>query len=310
VKLEIPWLHKLMKKTSNSYVGVSLCKFHPSVVLLENGIVANSADFAGEQAMDDLSQWLDTHVDSHAHCVISLEAKDYELLLVESVDVPEKELADALSFKVKDLLPHPIEEMILQAFKLPEDAYRGRMSMAYVVAVKRELIQQKIAWAEEHELEVLAITIPDICILNLFAHANHEGSIAVLSLGNEKGEIRLYKDGALYLTRNIEMGMIKLKSAVPDEDSGLVAVQGNPVDDLELEIQRSIDYYESQLGMGGVSHVYLLTFDPLNPQLLETLKQNMSHNIDQPDFSEWFTGAPVSMQSAIPLGGALRYVAD
>lgn len=304
MKVNLPWL----KKTSDSYVGVSLCKTHPSIVEFHAGKITNNVDFSGAEAMADLSTWITEQAKNNSQCCLVLQASDYELLLVESVDVPDDELADALSFKVKDLLPWPLEETSLQAFRLPTDAYRGRMTMAYVVAVKKTLLYEQLEWARGLNLDVIAITVPEMSLLNVFARCEKEGSIAVLSLGMEKGEIHLYKEGALYLTRSIEMGLHKLQELSSAAEGELTATQGNPIEDLELEIQRSLDYYESQLGMGAVSQVYLLTHQPLEQSLLETLQQKLPYNIEQPELNEWFDSQEMTMQSAMALGGALRYV--
>jgi len=55
--------------------------------------------------------------------------------------VPAEELAEALRWRVKDLITFPVAEAIIDAFLLPEDSARGTSRMAYAVVAQRKNIE-------------------------------------------------------------------------------------------------------------------------------------------------------------------------
>ncbi len=66
-------------------------------------------------------------------CNFVLSPQDYNLLLVEAPNVQSSELRAAARWKVKDLLDGKPEDMAIDLFHVPSEAYRGR-EMVYVVA--------------------------------------------------------------------------------------------------------------------------------------------------------------------------------
>ncbi|MBT6044407.1 MAG: hypothetical protein HOH14_13040 [Gammaproteobacteria bacterium] len=71
-----------------------------------------------------------------------LSSDEYKLLLVEAPDVGANEIADAVKWKIKDLLDNPVEEMAITVFPVPDDAYRGQTKMVYVVAALKSKIRE------------------------------------------------------------------------------------------------------------------------------------------------------------------------
>ena len=182
----------------------------------------------------------------------------YNLLLVDAPDVPDAELREAVRWKVKDLITQPVENMVLDAFRLPQDAYRGRMNMLYVAVAERDLIQRLVDECHRADLLLQEITINELALTALagvIPELQEQGA-AFLYLNGEGGTINLVEQGALYLTRTIEL------AAGTGVFSGNLDFQQDPVDNLALDVQRSLDYYESQVGKSGITRLYLVTDAP------------------------------------------------
>ncbi|GLQ33518.1 hypothetical protein [Litoribrevibacter albus] len=210
----------------------------------------------------------------YGNVYISLSEKFYNLLLVDAPEVPEAELADAIKWKVKDLINEPLDSVTIQYFKLPEDAYRGRLSMVYVAVVNKSLVREIIELCEDKGLEIKGITIEELSLSNLlFASGVTEGdSTGMVSLGAYEGQMRLLESGNLYLARNLGIGVDRLNGLNEDELSEYDLAQ---CDELMFDIKRSMDYYESQLGKGVVHRVILMPADTNLVRLASVLNEKM-----------------------------------
>jgi MSHA biogenesis protein MshI len=358
------------KTKHKRWVGINMSSLNPSAVIYSNQGVVDTISYDPTQGIEALALWLKKHVKHGMPAVLVLDDDDYELLLVEAPNVPDDELSAAMEFRIGDLLAQPVEENAIQAMRIPHDAYRGRMSMAHVIACPNEKISTRVKWAEKLHLAVEIITVPELSLLNVLAASSMDQGIALLELGPSHGCIRLYQDGALYLTRQVEMGLnvlginnddesvsednnysdvnledMKLDDVsrepsfiegevdlserpleatdnelVIDQDayvgfSAKAAVNDVQVGNLVLEVQRSLDYYESQLGMGQITQLWIMAGDIDLTPLVDAMQPALSAHIEQPDIAGKLVqklGIKVSgniNNSVTALGGALAYVA-
>jgi Tfp pilus assembly PilM family ATPase len=357
------------KTKHKQWVGISVSLLTPSAVIYSNGGIVDAITYDQEQGIEALELWLKKHAKHGMPAVLVLDDDDYELLLVEAPNVPDDELSAAIEFRIGDLLAQPVEETAIQAMRLPSDAYRGRMSMAHVIACPNEMINARIKWAEKLHLDVEIITVPELSLLNVLAASSMDQGIALLELGPNHGCIRLYQDGALYLTRQVEMGIdvlginnddqrvskdsnhrdvnldeTKLHSVsselsfieaevdlserqlkatddewVTDQEayvgfSPKAKVNEAQVENLVLEVQRSLDYYESQLGMCQITQLWIMGGNKDLTPLVDAMQPALSAHIEQPDISFKLvqkSGINVTgniNKSVTALGGALAYV--
>jgi len=193
-------------------------------------------------------------------CNLVIGSSNYQLLLGEAPKVPPEELAEALRWRVKDLIQFPIADAILDAFLLPEDSIRGTSRMAYAVVSQRNTIVQLIAQAKAAQLELAAIDIPELVLRNLAqACCDTKRGIALVKLGQGGGSLQIIRDGNLYLSRQFSLAY----------NAGLL--DDLPGDALVLELQRSLDYFERQMRQSPPSHIYIcgenVTSDKLTPEI-------------------------------------------
>ena len=67
---------------------------------------------------------------------------EYQLLLLDCPDVPPAEMRDAMRWRIKDLSSESLENLIIDTFSLPDDAYRGRSRMAYSAVLGKSRMQE------------------------------------------------------------------------------------------------------------------------------------------------------------------------
>lgn len=193
-------------------------------------------------------------------CNIVLAGSHYQLLLGEAPKVPQEELAEALRWRVKDLIQYPIADAVIDAILLPEDSARGTSRMAYAVVAQRNTILQLIAQAKTAQLDLQSIDISEMALRNLVqACGDTKRGVALVKLGQGGGSLQIIRDGNLYLSRQFSLAY----------NAGLL--DDLPADALMLELQRSLDYFERQMRQASPGIIYLcgdnITADKLTPSL-------------------------------------------
>ncbi len=229
---------------------------------------------------------------SQLHLVLA--PGQYQLMLTEAPQVGDDELAAALRWKVAELLSYSVEEASLDAFALPEDAYRGRQRMAYVATCPRNAVSSLDSSFAQAQLALHSITIPEIACLRLgrLLQPAADGR-ALVMLSEHECQIVLIQDGHLYLSRQAPIGWSRL-------------LQSRDFEALLLEIQRSLDYYDSQIGKGVVRQVLISPHEHAG-ELASYLDQNLSPEVLELDLSVWLGSsfAGVASEQALAIGAAL-----
>ena len=190
--------------------------------------------------------WLSKYGVKKAKLNLVLNRNDFELLMVEPPEVPPEEFKEAIRWRVKELISFPLEEAVIDAFILPEDAFRGRMKMAYVTVARLEKIRELVTAFNRKDIELCHIDIPEMTSRNVTAlFENPDIGVAVLRFDEDAGVIHIAQNKNIYLSRALSIRIEQI-----------VKFDQEQMEFLQLEIQRSLDYYESQLGKGIVSKVF------------------------------------------------------
>ncbi|WPP45001.1 MSHA biogenesis protein MshI [Pseudomonas sp. AN-1] len=208
-----------------------------------------------------------------------LAAGDYQLLLVERPEVPPAELRAAVRWRIRELVSAPLDSLVVDAFALPDDAYRGRTPMAYCAVLAQSRMQALADWVTGAGLRLHSIDIPEMALRNLGLLAGADAqNLAVVLLGPRAGLICVQHGAALYMARRIEHGL---------DNRGEGGAQ------LALEIQRSLDYFESQLGKGYLSRLLLLPAVEADEATLAELGRQLSVRVEQLALEQLFPGSPL-----------------
>lgn len=210
-------------------------------------------------------EFVDSHKLDGSRATLVLPRDAYQVLLVDRPDVPDEELADALRWKVRDLINFDVDEALIDFIELPEDAYRGRSRMVYAVAAQQDKVNPLIEWCRDIGLQPVIVDVPELALLNLTEDlADSEAGLAVFYVGNQSSAINLLSDMSLYFTRSLPYH----EGAAPDSASAAV-----------LELQRSMDYYESQIGKPPCVRLMVMPMMTDDDPLLSELRYNLALDI-------------------------------
>lgn len=267
---------------------LAICEFRECAAPAQPDILA---ELAREQHLDD------------AHCVSVADDKDFSLLLVEAPQVDPSELKAAVRWRIRELIDFHIDDAVIDVFDIPGQQERGRPKLMYVVAARIAAVQQHIGLLEGAGIGLEVIDIPELCQRNVAAYLPEDrNGVAVLRLADHGGLLTLTRQGALYLSRSMDIGVSHLRD--PAELERLV-------DTMVLEVQRSLDYYESHFSLPPIGTLVIVPTEEPLPGLLNRFGASLGTIVRMLDMNALFeTTATLSdAQQArcfMAIGAALR----
>jgi MSHA biogenesis protein MshI len=213
----------------------------------------------------------------NVRCTTVLDEADYQLLLTEAPNVGPDELKAALRWKVKDLIDFHINDAALDVFELPGAAPGAKSREMYAVAARNEAIQKRVDLLTAAGFKLEIIDIPELAQRNLAALLPEDAAgVALLSLKAQSGLLTITRQGYLYLSRPLNVGTDTLRAA--DDPTRYF-------DHIALEIQRSLDYFESHFREAPVRHLILAPLaEPVNG-LSEYLSANLGAAVGTMDLA-------------------------
>lgn len=207
-------------------------------------------------------RWVKAHAGKRLNILLSNGL--YQLLLSDVPDVPEEELRSAVELKAADLISYDIDDAMVDVILLPQDAYRGRMKMAFIVALMKTPLQRWLTELIQAGIKVDIIDVEITQLRNLAVFHQSVPETGILHLKPSSSRLLLTYQNEMVLSRSFEIGLGSLlkEQTVQEGELELTLPTSDQTDiqleSLALEIRRSFDYYEAQLGLGALGEVYLL----------------------------------------------------
>lgn len=219
-----------------------------------------------------LGQWIGQHHLEGAICNVVLSPEDYQLLLVEPPDVPDEEVRGAIRWRLKDLISISPENAALDVFFLPQDGTKANKKMVYVVVAEADKIKKLIEIVGDLGLRLNAIDIGELAIRNLAVRLLEENEaergVAIARIGRGSGSVYIYRAGNMYLARSFAI----------DYNGGLL--DDLPQESLALELQRSMDYYERQMGQAPPAKIFICGDHLSEDKIGATLKASLAIKLE------------------------------
>ncbi|WP_438864651.1 MSHA biogenesis protein MshI [Neptunicella sp.] len=209
-----------------------------------------------------LKQWVQQFGLQNSPCKVVVSHQHYQLFQVERPSVDESELRQALRWSVKDLLSDN-SEVVIDYFEHP--AQVAGTNKVSVVAMPKAQVLELINHLSHANLQLDTISIEEMAMCELFP--NHDD--AKIILGQHVGQelyLNIIYAGKLYFTRRLK-GYALLSSLTMEE------LQQGLLETLALEIQRSMDYFESQLHQAPIRKVGLVLDTDFQQEIAEVLQQ-------------------------------------
>lgn len=292
---------KITASKKSSVIGLSLGLEGVSLSVLENkkgSITCIEQTEFGYQDWDKaLSEYVKTHKLTWARCFVALTSHHYQLLHLDKPNVPTDELITALEWPIKELL-NPNEDYVCDYIEYPVQV-SGQNKIAVVAMPKKEV--KKISEVLfEAKLDLQKISVEEFALVPLLPNQSEP----ILSLSQESGEeiiLNIVRDHKLYFSRRIK-GFENLGSySIRELEMGLV-------DNLCVQIQRSMDFFESQLRQAPVRQILINLDTRLQQDVANLISKTMDIKVGifEPDCE---ANKDISLQqsSYTSLGAVFEY---
>lgn len=252
----------------------------------------------------EIARLVKEHNLNQQECVSALELGSYSLLLVEAPDVPPNELRAAIRWRVKDLIDFHIDDAVIDVFDIPDQRVTANRRMMYAVVAKSDWVKRLISLLNDADLRLEVIDIPELAIRNIATLMPEDvAGVAILHLGRQRGLITITRQTTLYLSRRIELGYEAL--------GGSLETAAPRLDRITVEIQRSMDYYESNFSQPAITSLVLTPLPVAIPGIEKYLAEQLGITVKTMDINQLIDAevpVPIEVQSACisAIGSALR----
>lgn len=229
-------------------------------------------------------------------CSLMLRPEDYQLLSMEALPVPPEEFQAAIRWAVKDLIHASTEGSVIDSFPLVAPKLANAKAMMMVVVAQLAYLQKISAAIRESGLDLRIIDIPEMALRNIASLYEREGKgIGFIYIQNKIANFLVIRDKKLCFTRQVHGNS-------DSSDNELI------LDEMALEVQRSLDYYESQWRQGRPSEIIFATVSSesvsgLSARLGISVRQ---FNIADSILPQQKIDFALQNQCLFVLGGALR----
>ena len=290
------------KTHSSGLTGVAWRDGHVAVAHVRADQTPPALDVCEERPDEgDPGQALAGLVDAHglrgSRCVMVLPPDAYDLRVVNAPDIEPDEIVEAARWLVKDLIEFDLDDAVIDVLDIPVDSGWQRERKLYVVAARAAPLRLAVEWIQAAGLDLVAVELRERALLNLATPSPAERDTAILQLGHKAGLLSVGHAGQLYLARPVSLSPADLEPNWEQEASDPAAAIPHEIENLLLEIQRSLDYCESEFGRSSASRLLIAPCAWEVSDLIPYLTQNLPLDVHLLDFSEFLACDPVPPQA-------------
>ncbi|RTE86395.1 MULTISPECIES: hypothetical protein [Gammaproteobacteria] len=205
---------------------------------------------------------------------IVLSSAYVEQVSVDKPDVAEDDIPAALQWTLKDLVNIDAADMVVDYCDLPIQA--GSENKIVAIAASRSFLQPLLDIIHEQKFDVQGIVNADVAFTYWFAP--DERILALSQTQHESNELHIIAQQRLVLNR--ELTRITQIGKMSPENM-------DEVEQLALEIQRSLDFYTSQLRQAPLTQVVLATNHPQAPQIVDMVGAQLGMQSSVLQYPDW-----------------------
>ncbi len=267
----IPWFRS--EKQVDTIVGVSLCtNMLLAVTLKKQKQQWYVSDTASETVHDtansaeQIAQFVKSICKGGAKVFLLVPQSYYQIVQTEKPALEHEELLQSLPWTLKELVTLPPENIIADYIDYPIQQ-AGQPAKISVFAADKNLLTPLVNALNTQELQLQKITVKETAIADMTANDNYARMVIYQEPGQEPS-LMIIREQQLLLNRRLR-GFALLESS-----SDEITIN-NLSDSLGLEIQRSMDFYESQLKQPPIKEVLFHSSFPTE-QIITRLNQFQS----------------------------------
>lgn len=222
-----------------------------------------------------------------ANSKVVMGAGQYQLLLMDAIDVPLEEMAKALKWRLKGLIDYPINDISMDIFPVPAHGAAKQRKKVFVAVTSLPLLNIWLNRLESAYLNVNSVSIAELSLRNILAISGLPQHVPILAISLQKQicQLHVFYHQCLYLVRELGISLTHLTNDP-------AALQN-----ILLEIQRSMDYCLSELKLPEPKVICFTPGFYQNVELIDSLKTELNKEVVILDLNKFLvTPSPLSME--------------
>ena len=284
--MQMPLLSNLFKPATNhsGWLAVGISQSGVFFVHVQRGGLQPRVTLCTYHPATDVTSTLleklrkDARLGSYQFTTL-LAPDEYQMLLVDAPNVPVNELKTAIRWRIKDMLSYHVDDATVDVLQIPSGKNVGdRPQSLYAVAASNTTVRKCVALFENAKIPLTVIDVPEVAQRNIAQLFEAEGRGLALLAFDEYGALLTFTmDGELYLTRRLDISSGQLQDANEN-------LRHQYMDRIELEVQRSLDYFDRQFQHTPVSR--LLISAPERSDLIKILAANLDLPVEKMNLAQ------------------------
>lgn len=233
--------------------------------------------------------------------VVIPSAQLVSLLQLSAPPTPPSERVGALKFRAREVSQIPVEDMLLDYLDVPGTRARGSEPPTYCAIASRTRMTRLRDAVLGAGMQIEAIDVADMALCHLLGHAAGESeTLAALMLGDQGVRFVIMHQHHLSLFRSSTLNAEHFRDGLADH-----------VEQLLLEVQRTIDFYESHYTTPPPKRLLVMPDWPFNQALVDALEPSLRVRPERFVLSEVIAASeladgPAPDLALLAIGGALR----
>jgi MSHA biogenesis protein MshI len=235
-------------------------------------------------------------------------ANDYQLAQIQAPEVPERELRAAARWRMREVIDFALDNATVDVFDVPASRGINVRRMLFAVATRDDVPQAIAASLQRLTNQLDVIDIPELCQRNLSALLPQDGKgVAFILLRSDYAQLVLTRAGQLYVARRLEYDQSPPSSSDASPDDSLFAEPHT----FALELQRSLDYYETHFDQTPITDLILAPSGTMSESLAGAIAAQTGlrvHDFQPQEYVDLPAGSNdvAHWLATLALGAALR----
>ncbi len=277
MKVQLPTFFQNLfnKKATDEYVGVALYPSFVRIVKLkkkegEEKLACIHAEQYPLERPEQLSALLEKIIAeqglSNSAVVLVIPPEKVESVQIEMSELPKVDIQASLPWKLKELVSIPPQDMICDYIEMDIQPL-GQQAKAQIMATSRTYVEDILAPFHNNKVTIAGITTEQF-VLARMQTLEDTAQLIFVQHKEMAGILLILKNQQICFARKIR-GTDAVINMAPEQ------IKEYGADMIAIEIQRSIDYYESQLKQPPIKDV-LIAIAGANESLVgEILNTNL-----------------------------------
>lgn len=275
MKFKFPaFIERMMKpKTINLFAGISIHNNVIKVVKLgkENDelICLQAAEYSidsYENITAELSGLIKDFDLEGVPTTLVIPSDKTESVQIDLSELPESDISAALPWKLKDLVSIPAQDMICDYIEMKIQPL-GQSEKALIIATSRQYIENLVKPFHDANVPLIGITTEQFGLARMQS-TQDAAQLAFVQHRDSDAILLILKNREICFARKIR-GTNTVVDMLPEQ------VREMGADMIAVEIQRSIDYYESQLKQPPIKNALVAMAGNNDHLLVESLNSSL-----------------------------------